>query len=158
MAFVILFFSSVMSRCVSTIICGCNKTLSISIEGNVCPFGYSLYGALGSIDEGYTPGPVSSLENIQSIGGGDYHSLCLDYSGNVYSIGCNVFRQLGVDLNRVNDEERILFTHIPQKVNVPSCTQISCGAHFTICLTNDGRVYSFGCNANGNLGKGNQKK
>ena len=39
-------------------------------------------------------------------------------------------------------------------MNLPSIQQISCGSNFTLCLTNDGYLYSFGSNNYGQLGIG----
>lgn len=45
----------------------------------------------------------------------------------------------------------------PQKVNIPSPSpviQIACGLHHTLCLTQDGTVFTFGSNQYGQLGTG----
>ena len=135
-----------------SIACGYNKSLIISTEGNLFSLGYSFYGALGYTSEVFPPKAIPTLRNILSVCLGDYHSVCLDNEGNVFTLGGNCFGQLGVG------DESLEQTHIPQKVNVPPCKHVSSGYHFTVCLTNDGLIYSFGINDNGELGLGNNEK
>ena len=47
------------------------------------------------------------------------------------------------------------YEYIPQKVFLPTINQVSCGIGFTMCLSTDGFVYSFGANKHGHLGHGN---
>ena len=99
----------------------------------------------------FPPKVISSLNHIISIYISDDHCVCLDNDGNVYTFGRNEYKQLRID----KDLEH---TSIPQKVNLPPCTQISCGYNFTVCLSETGEVYSFGINRNGELGIGNNEK
>ena len=48
--------------------------------------------------------------------------------------------------------ETLNYTFIPQAVILPPIQQISCGIDFSVCLTDDGYVYSFGDNSVGQLG------
>ena len=61
----------------------------------------------------------------------------------------NEYGQLGIG------DKDLSHTSIPQKVNLPPCKQISCGNNFTMCLSENGEVYSFGNNDYGQLGLGN---
>ena len=92
----------------------------------------------------------------------------------VYSFGVNYRVQLGVcdipsftsglinfakswfGYGAQENTEVIKFTHIPQKVNFPVITQVACGTGFTVCLSADGEVFTFGDNRNGQLGHGNK--
>jgi len=82
-----------------------------------------------------------------------FHSVCIDYDGNVFSFGRNNYGQLGIGVG----EDKLAFTHIPQKVNVPACKQVCCGEYYVICLCYDGSVYSFGDNRKRQLGIGNNE-
>ena len=75
--------------------------------------------------------------------------VCLDNDGNVYTFGNNEYGQLGIG------DKDLSHTSIPQKVNLPPCKQISCGYDFTMCLSENGEIYPFGNNINGQLGLGN---
>ena len=112
-------------------------------------FGSSKLGSHGHEEEQIQyPMRISSLNNIKSVSIGLYHSFCLDYDGNVYTFGDNKFGQLGISTEAIGS------TLIPHKVNLPSCKQISCGDNFTICLSEDGNLFSFGINEYGPLGIG----
>ena len=52
--------------------------------------------------------------------------------------------------------ETLQSTSVPKKVNLPPCKQICC-SEFTMCLTDDGFIYSFGSNFWGQLGLGDDK-
>ena len=138
-------------RSLSTILCGVGITMCLSDDRNVYSFGYTNYHIHGHEEMYvYTPKMLPSLKNIKSISVGDlFHTACLDYDGNIYTFGCNFFGQLGIGVNTSNS------TCIPQRVNLPPCTQVSCGNKFTICLEENGNVYSFGNNDYGQLGLGN---
>ena len=92
------------------------------------------------------PKMIPALINIKSVAF-LLHALCLDNEGNVYAFGCNRHGKYGIGV----DEDVLTFTHIPQKVNLPPCIQVACGYTFSMCLTNDGAVYSFGNNFFGQL-------
>ena len=47
------------------------------------------------------------------------------------------------------------FTSIPQKIDISRVKQMSCGYYYSVCVTEDGDVFSFGNNDFG-LGFGNE--
>ena len=137
-------------RSVSNIVCSNDFTVCINNDQNVVSFGWSTKGAHGNEEYNvFPPKIISSLNHIISISVGDGHCACLDNDGNIYTFGSNQYGQLGIG------DEDLSHTSIPQKVNLPPCTQISCGNNFTMCLSENGEVYSFGYNEYGQLGIGN---
>ena len=139
-------------RSVASIVCSNDFTVYINNDHNVLSFGTSTRGAHGHEEDNvFPPKIISSLNHIISISTYGYHSICLDNNGNVYAFGNNLRGQLGFDA----DEP---FISIPKKVNLPPCTQISCGSTFTMCLSENGEVYSFGNNEQGQLGVGNNEE
>ena len=71
------------------------------------------------------------------------HTVTLSDSGEVYSFGQNSYGKLGLGHIILN----ILFPHpIP---NLPKINQISCGAHFTVCVDYEGFIWTFGKNTFG---------
>ena len=94
---------------------------------------------------------IEGLGDIKMINCGYAHIVCLDFNGSVFSFGENYQGQLGLGKNIC----RLLKTPIPQKVDIPSCKQIACGAGFSICLTENNLLYSFGSNYDGQLGLDN---
>ena len=136
-------------RIVSNIVCNANQTLCLSEEGSISYFGY-VCGDNGEKKANPTPILISFLKHITSVALGS-HFVCLDYNGNVYTFGSNDYGQLGIG------EDTLEFTNIPQKVNLPPCTEICCGDNHTVCLSESEEVYSFGFNEDGQLGLGNDE-
>ena len=127
-------------RNVSTIICSEDMTLCLSTDGTVFSVGHSSFGENGYEEEVvFPPKIIPLLVNIKSVDSSGNHSACLDYDGNVFTFGINMCGQLGIC-----NPFHLISTHIPQKVNLPPCIQISCGRFCTMCVTEDGLVYLFG--------------
>ena len=139
------------TRSQSNIICGQCFTISISLEGTV-----SLFGTLEptNSDSGLTeeciisPKVIPNLRIIKSLDCGFGHVVCLDNSGFIFTFGNNVFGKLGIG----KDEETLSFTMEPQKVDIPPIRQLSCGRDFTICVSENNELFSFGCGHHGELG------
>ena len=132
----------------STVVASLNYSICISDENTLFSFGYAEQGEHGHEDTlVFPPRIIPNLNNIKSVVCGE-HTVCLDYDGNVFTFGFNFLGQLGIGV----DFKTLEYTHIPQKVNLPPCKQISCGDHFTMCLTDNGLLYSFGDTRNGKLG------
>jgi len=139
------------SACGDEVLRSNSFSLFVSSKGDVYSIGIHTQGAHGHEKRVRTPTMISSLTNVISVGCGTKHSVCLDSDGNVFTFGSNYFGHLGIGVDR----DTLEFTHIPQKVNLPPCKEISCGDDFTVCLSEDRFLYSFGCNINGQLGFGN---
>ena len=133
-------------RVVSSIVCVDSTenefTLTVSDEGNVFVLGSSTYHGFNAS----VPQQIPNLKNISSIACGSRHSVCLDMAGNVFSFGSNIYGQLGIGLGLTD------MTSEPQKVSIPPIIQIACGNNFTLCVSEDLRLFSFGHNESGQLG------
>ena len=118
----------------------------------VYSFGRNTKGVLGhSEEEGLLieiPKRIPTLQNIKSLGCTEHNTVCLNYNGEVFTFGSNEYLALGIG----KDYKSFKYTHIPQKIDVPSCKQISCGSSFVICLTETNELYSHGSNKFGELG------
>ena len=140
-----------MERVQATFIVEYNSSIFVSNEGDVYSIGCNNEGVLGHDEQNVFPHKViSSLKHIVSISCGFYHTACLDNEGTVFTFGANQYGQLGVG----KDEEILYCTHLPQKVTLPPIKQIACGGSSTICLSKDKELFSFGDNAYGQLGLG----
>ena len=154
-----IFFAQWFERARSTIIC-CDSgltlsqenrsTVCITNEGEVVLFGTCTHR--GQKKNYVFPSKISSLQDIKEIDCGEHHTMCLDYSGNLYGFGCNEYGQLGVYNDTIS---KITYYHIPQLIELPPCKQVSCGGDFTVCLSEVGELFSFGNNRHGELGIGN---
>ena len=141
-------------RVLSNIVCVDEFTICISGVGKVYSFGRHVNCAHGHDDYSvFPPRIIPSLFNIKSVCCSGNHTICLDYDGIVFTFGDNEFGQLGIG----KDSEWLPYTHEPQKLHLPSIRQISCGFDFTICLSEDSDLYSFGNNEFGELGLGNNE-
>ena len=97
----------------------------------------------------FPPGEIP-LQNIVGVSCGQSHIVCVDIEGTVFSFGGNSYGQLGVST------DSLLTTSVPQLITgIPPCKQVACGESFTMLLSDSGNVYSFGRNAFGQLGIGN---
>lgn len=96
-----------------------------------------------------TPVPIETPGKIIAISAGGMHNALLCEDGTVWACGYNTFRQLGS--NRVFNEI------LDGPVRVGGLSQvkaISAGGQFTLALKEDGTVWAWGFNENGELGNG----
>ena len=150
------------ARFLSTMLCVGNEDVAtsfcISNEGHVYSMGKNSFGAHGHDDKEPidTPRRIPSLENIMAIAGSDNHSVCLDFKGNAFSFGRNKSHELGI---RLNLGETLENSFIPIRIHLPtSIKAVSCGDKFSMCLSEDEFLYSFGNNKFGQLGHGDTEK
>ncbi|UNK18325.1 hypothetical protein MNQ98_28635 [Paenibacillus sp. N3/727] len=92
------------------------------------------------------------LSNIKAIAAGDFHNLALDDRGQVWAWGDHRAGQLGIgcmnDTDHMKTATRVAF---PQDVNIVG---ISAGAAFSLALDDQGHVWAWGDNEEGQLGIG----
>ena len=89
--------------------------------------------------------------NIVQFCSGYSYSLFLDSKGNVFSVGCNGYGQLGLGHNNTQN----VLNQIP---NIPPIQKISCVYYSSYLIDVDGNLWSFGNNGNGQLGHGDSTK
>jgi alpha-tubulin suppressor-like RCC1 family protein len=140
---------------VTSIAAGNSHSLALGDDGHVYAWGFNTTGQLG--DDSTTnravpvevdrTGPLAG-QTVSSIAAGGYHSLAATSTGHVVSWGLNTVLQLGVSGELL----------VPVPVAVPMggthITKLAAGWFYTIALTNDGRVFSWGQNSVGQLGIG----
>ena len=135
----------------SSIICTLGTTFCISDDRLVYIFG-DIDNYISFNDNNIKtriPRLIKGLCDIKMIDCGYGHILCLNFYGSVFSFGDNNYGQLGIDKN---NEYSFFGTNIPQKIDIPPCKQIACGDYFSVCLTENNLLYSFGKNNYGQLG------
>jgi alpha-tubulin suppressor-like RCC1 family protein len=92
---------------IRTIACGKSHTLAIDNEGKVFAFGYNKDGQLGfqGFNDYYPPSLIPGIPPIRTAAAGNYPSnqdgnngftILIDFKGNVYSCGANVYGELGL--------------------------------------------------------------
>ena len=85
--------------------------------------------------------------NIVEFVCGSHQGLFLDSEGNVYSVGCNYYGELGLGHNTKQNE----LNKIP---NIPPIKIISCVLESCYLIDFEGNLWSFGYNDYGHLGHG----
>ena len=140
--------------------------MALDADGNVYTWGYNTNGQLGnntSDSTNYAANPArlpnQSFQATQ-ISAGSWNALAIDTEGNTWTWGYNRYGQLGD--GSTSDKYK------PQTVQNPTntsqslkATQISAGVNHSLAVGQDGSLWAWGWNSNGQLGIGstvNQNK
>ena len=114
---------------------------------------------------------------IQLISLGSQHTICVTNKGKIYTFGWNNYGQCGVpinstivlkselennrliNVNKFNELDlkvlnRIDGVKIPQIDEIILSNSITCGEDYTLIVDQEGKLWSFGLNLNGQLGLG----
>jgi alpha-tubulin suppressor-like RCC1 family protein len=137
----------------TAIAAGQYHSLAIGSNGTLYAWGYNNDGQLGNGKKATpsTPVAVSMPSGVTAtkIAAGGYHSLAVGSNGDLYSWGYNVDGQLGNGTTTLEDK--------PVVVSLPSgvsATSLSAGLYFSLAIGSNGDLYSWGYNADGELGDG----
>ncbi|CAI9560252.1 unnamed protein product, partial [Staurois parvus] len=136
--------------------CGSHHSLVLSLDGEVYAWGYNNCGQIGTgtTTNQQIPRKVSAQlqsKAVVAVAAGPTCSMAITDNGQVYGWGYNGTGQLG--LGSTGNQLipcRVVFV---QQVCV---VQIVCGYSHTMGLTDQGYLYSWGANMNGQLGIGNK--
>lgn len=93
-------------------------------------------------------------DNVAYVSGGGAHSAAITSSGDLYTWGRDEGEgRLGHGEDLITDEGAV---NIPLKVHLmpEPVVSVSCGGFFTLALTSGGKAWSWGANANFELGRG----
>lgn len=130
---------------------GGEYSMALLSNGSVVTWGANSDGQLGNgTDEpSSTPVIVSGLPSIKGISAGDAHGLAVTEDGFVYAWGLNDVGQIG------NGETSANPVLTPVQVEGLSNVDAVCaGTTFSLALDNDGKVWAWGLNDEGQLGDG----
>ncbi|XP_041739058.1 RCC1 and BTB domain-containing protein 1 isoform X3 [Coregonus clupeaformis] len=125
-------------------------------EGELFAWGHNGYSQLGNgtTNQGVAPVLVSaSLLNkrVMEVACGSHHSLALTNTGEVYAWGYNNCGQVGSGSTANQPTPRRVSNCLQNKVVV----SITCGQTSSLAVVENGEVYGWGYNGNGQLGLGN---
>eukprot|EP01117_Protostelium_nocturnum_P012327 TRINITY_DN4539_c0_g1_i2.p1 TRINITY_DN4539_c0_g1~~TRINITY_DN4539_c0_g1_i2.p1 ORF type:complete len:1197 (-),score=467.66 TRINITY_DN4539_c0_g1_i2:41-3631(-) len=138
------------------IACGNVISSAITEEGELYEWGDVSSGLLGNGSEPYDfYNPVKSVHftgvPMSSISFGINHWIALTREGFVYAFGDNKLGQLGItSTNRVMDQAELVTA-------LKGVVQIATGHHHSVALCENGELYCFGDNSEGQLGMGDKK-
>lgn len=137
---------------------GFNHALVLKSDGTVVAFGQNNVGQLGNGENNlnrnsFSSNPVNvvQLRNVIQVIAGSEHSAALTENGEVYIWGRNQYGNLG---NGIISPANTVQS-VPVKVEgLSKIKQIANGRDHILALTSDGKIYSWGLNASGQLGIG----
>ena len=133
--------------------CGYFHTITLSNDGTVHSFGRNGKGALGlgHRNHVYLPTPIPNLPKINMISCGFNFTVCVDDEGFIWSFGENDSGQLGTGNTTTSFD-------VPQKLqDIPPVLIVSCGGYFSLMITNEDNLWSWGSNDKGQLCLGDRK-
>ena len=131
-------------------------SLAVTSGGAIYAAGWNNYGQLGNNSEvnsntfAQVQTSTGYLTGITAGAAGSYHSLALTTSGgNVYAWGYGSYGQLG---NGSNSTQQLPVEVVNSAGALANITAISAGEYHSLALRNDGTVWAWGYNSDGELG------
>jgi alpha-tubulin suppressor-like RCC1 family protein len=135
--------------------CGRWHSVALKSDGTVWSWGDNGYGETGAAIDStsscvcqFIPSQVSSLSGIIQISAGDDFTVALKNDGTVWAWGNNLYGQLGTGAPS-------LYSNIPLQVTgLTGIVSIGGSYGHTLALKNDGTMWAWGVNNQGQLGNG----
>ncbi|KAF0311989.1 X-linked retinitis pigmentosa GTPase regulator [Amphibalanus amphitrite] len=147
---------SAVGVAVIQVACGRAHTVALT-TGGVYAWGAGRYGQLGLGAPGSCPHPrllqTLAYRRVVRVAAGQYHSLALTDDGRLWAWGWNVFGQCGR-----SSVEDVLWPRPVPGMSKRRVSAVAAGYAHSAALTDDGKVFVFGCNAYGQLGDGSTRK
>ena len=131
---------------------------SVALQGNTTfAWGANTYGQLGNGDTKgtaqYVPIPVigNAATGMTGVSAGGTHTLAFINNGSVLAWGNNAFGQLGNNSSTATSTPVQVFTGT-DGTPLSAITAVSAGFNHSLARRNDGTVWSWGSNSEGQLG------
>ncbi|XP_038616113.1 E3 ubiquitin-protein ligase HERC2 [Tachyglossus aculeatus] len=140
------------------IACGSTYSAAITAEGELYTWGRGNYGRLGhgSSEDQTVPMLVTGLKGLKvidvSCGSGDAQTLAVTENGQVWSWGDGDYGKLGRGGSDGCKTPKLI-----EKLQDLDVVKVRCGSQFSVALTKDGQVYSWGKGDNQRLGHGTEE-
>ncbi|KAG5897066.1 hypothetical protein JTB14_025882 [Gonioctena quinquepunctata] len=137
--------------------CGASYSAAISANGSLYTWGKGFYGRLGhgTCEDCLTPTLVAALSGQHIIkvacGSGDAHTLCVTNQGRVYSWGDGDYGKLGRGGSEGSKIPRLI-----EKLQNVEIADVYCGAHFSVALSREGKLFTWGKGEGWRLGHPNE--
>ncbi|XP_072316743.1 RCC1 and BTB domain-containing protein 2 isoform X1 [Eucyclogobius newberryi] len=125
-------------------------------DGEVFAWGHNGYSQLGNgtTNHGLTPALVSTnllSKRVTEVACGSHHSIALTADGEVFAWGYNNSGQVGSGSTANQPTPRRVSSCLQSKVVV----NVACGQLCSMAVLDNGEIYGWGYNCNGQLGLGN---
>lgn len=145
---------------ITDIAAGAEHTLALTQDGKVYVWGSNVYGQLGTDNfiNSDLPVMINMSEaligkRIVGIGAGEYHSFVITADNLIFAWGHNQDGKLGIGVTGgVYPSPTAVVTS--GVLGGKQVTAITGGGSFSLARTSDGLLYSWGANADGQLGTG----
>jgi alpha-tubulin suppressor-like RCC1 family protein len=137
---------------------GNNFSLAVTAGGQLYGFGLNYKGQLGNqgtIGVYATPTPIElpgATGKVVQVAAGFEFSLALTATGQLYAFGDNQYGQLGNKQNIETPVENPTPTLVELPAGAGKIVQVAAGSNFSLVVTEDGQLYSFGVDEDGQLG------
>jgi alpha-tubulin suppressor-like RCC1 family protein len=131
---------------------GYRHSVACRSDGTAWAWGYNLYGQVG---DGTTTTrsnavQVSGLSGVSAVAAGQYHTVALKSNGQVWACGYNNYGQLGDGTTT----QRLTPVQTSVATGLTGASAIAAGINHNVALKTDGTIWTWGYNANGQLGDG----
>jgi alpha-tubulin suppressor-like RCC1 family protein len=130
---------------------GNSHSLGLKNDGTLWAWGRDNYGQLGdggSNTDQFVPTQVGNDNNWVTVGANLWHSLAIKTDGTLWAWGQDGFGQLGDGGSNTNQSA-------PVQIGTDNnWTTIAVGAYHTLAIKNDGTLWAWGWNRDGQLGDG----
>ena len=131
-------------------------SLALKNDGSLWAWGYNHYGQLGNglggsiwLYNKYSPVRIGEDSDWAVVVAGNSHSLALKKDGSLWSWGANSSGQLGIG------DESITESFSPVRVGEDNdWVTVVAGASHNLAIKNDGSLWAWGANRQGQLGNG----
>ncbi|XP_007433307.1 X-linked retinitis pigmentosa GTPase regulator [Python bivittatus] len=136
--------------------CGDEHTSVVTENGKLYMFGSNNWGQLGFGTKNTVNKPtcvkVLKPEKVKLAACGRNHTLIYTEKGNLYAAGGNSEGQLGLG----DTEERSAFHLVSYFTSQHQIKQLAAGSYTSAALTEDGQLFMWGDNSEGQIGLGNE--
>ena len=130
---------------------GGGHCLAIRSGGTLFTWGRNNYGQLGVNDFTSRSSPVLVSSGWSQIAGGGLHSVGINSNGTIYTWGNGIYGQMGDNTQNSRPNPGLLYVTFSSS----SWTAIGAGNFTTFGIRNDGTLYGWGRNNDGQLGVNN---
>lgn len=138
--------------------CGDRHSFAVTEDGKVYGWGSNEFGQLGcgkKHDTILRPGIIEGLQGLKIIfiSSGDRHSAAITNTGAVYTWGCGTDGQCGHGMFKDVTRPKLVDKLIGKFI-----VDVKCGHNFTMVMTSDSEVFTWGNNTYGQLGNNGNGK
>ena len=142
---------------VTAISAGRQHTAALKGNGEVWAWGDNMFGGVNP--HGYTPVELEELRDITAVSAGAHHTVAVRNDGTVWAWGHNWDGQLGD--GTTHDSSTPVLIRNGSFLNLATSTiklgaTVSAGGEHTVAVKNDGTVWTWGANLQGQLGLGGE--